>query len=382
MSRAWSHLIAACGLLLASGAAAQVAAPMDDAAAVEKALAKLGTLRATEMSGPATAVHFIDVGQGDAILIQSPAGKTVLIDTGPPAARDELLAYLGAYEIDTLDLLVNTHPHSDHIGNAQAVIERLTVKRVLDSGFVHPTVTYERMLDAIEQKGVALRVVRKGQRIVLEEGVTLTVLGPEDPFVDKSRSDANANSVVLRLDVGEVRFMLTGDAEEETEERLVKQGAALKSTVLKVAHHGSKYATHKAFFDAVSPRLAVISCAAQNSYGHPAPETMERLHGAGIPVLATPPLGNIVLKTDGKKLHVTYGRTLPTPQTDDSGKLDLNTATAAQLEALPEIGSTLAARIIADRTANGRFARVDDLARVSGIGAATVDTLRPLVTAR
>lgn len=364
-------------------AAAQVGAPMDDAAAVERALASLGDLRVAAIDGPALEVHFIDVGQGDAILIRAPQGKTVLIDTGPPEAKDELLAYLRAHRVSRLDLLVNTHPHSDHIGNATAVIEALPVGRVLDSGFVHPTTTYERMLDAIEKRGVPLRVVRKGQRIVVEDGVTLTALGPEDPLVERSRSDANANSVVLRLDHGDVRFMLTGDAEEETEERLVKQGEALGATVLKVAHHGSKYATHQAFFDAVAPRLAVVSCAGKNSYGHPAPETMARLRAKGVPILATPPLGNIVIKSDGKKLAIGYGRTLPAVSAaDEAGKLDLNAATQVELEALPGIGATLAGRIIEWRAANGRFGAVEDLAKVSGIGAATVERLRPRVTAR
>ncbi|MEZ4435531.1 MAG: helix-hairpin-helix domain-containing protein [bacterium] len=367
-------------------AAAQSGAPMDDAAAVERALAaSLADLRVAAIEGPALEVHFIDVGQGDSILIRAPQGKTVLIDTGPPDAKDELLAYLKAHGVARLDLLVNTHPHSDHIGNATAVIEALPVGRVLDSGFVHPTTTYERMLDAIEKRAIPLRVVRKGQRIVVEDGVTLTALGPEEPLVEKSRSDANANSVVLRLDHGSVRFMLTGDAEEETEERLVKQGAdALRSTVLKVAHHGSKYATHDAFFEAVAPRLAVVSCAAQNSYGHPAAETMDRLHAKKVPILATPPLGNIVIRTDGKKLQIGYGRTLPAPVAtgDDAGKLDLNTATPAELETLPGIGETLAKRIVDWRAANGRFASVEDLTKVSGIGAATLEKLRPLVTAR
>lgn len=375
-------LLAACSFSGRVGAAEPASTGGVAAADVQSTLkAALGDRLATTLSGPALSVHFLDIGQGDAILLTSPAGKTVLIDTGPPGAGATLWGYLDGLAIDRLDLLINTHPHSDHIGNTTELLERVPVSRVFDSGFVHPTATYEKLLAAIEQKKIPLRLVRSGQTVNLDEGITLKVIGPADPLIDKSRSDANANSVVVRVDYGEVSFMLTGDAEEETEARLLAAGAAgLKATVLKVAHHGSKYATHQPFLDAVSPALAVISCSADNTYGHPAPETLERLKAKGVPALVTSTLGHITVATDGRKLMVTHDRNLP--QRAGDPRLDLNSASRIHLEALPGIGPTLAERIISDRAANGPYRTVDDLTRVSGIGEATVETLRPLVTAR
>lgn len=341
----------------------------------------LGDRFATSLSGAVLEAHFIDIGQGDAILLRSPGGKTVLIDTGPPGADPTVRGYLDGLGVERIDLLVNSHPHSDHIGNTAALIERMPVGRVLDPGFAHPTATYEQLVETIARKAVPLRLVRTGQRITLDAGITMTVLGPAEPLIEGSRSDANANSVVLRVDYGEVRILLTGDAEEETEERLLAGGAdSLAATVLKVAHHGSKYATHKPFLDAVRPKLAVISCSADNTYGHPAPETLDRLRAKGVPALITSKLGHIVVSTDGRKIAVSHDRALPARMGDP--RLDLNTARQADLEALPGIGPTLAARIVADRTANGPYPNVDALTRVSGIGEATVEKLRPMVTAR
>lgn len=362
--------------------AAQASAQPASTAGVPLDLSPLGERRADQIDGPALEVHFIDVGQGDGVLIRSVEGKHVLIDTGPPEAKRTLLGYLAGLGIDTIDLLVNTHPHADHIGNTSALIEQLEVKRVLDSGYPHPTATVEKMLATIERESVPLRIVRRGQRIKLGDA-TLVALGPEDPLIEKSRSQANANSIVLRLDFGDVRFLLTGDAEHETEERLLKQRASsLRSTVLKVAHHGSAHASAKAFLDVVQPDLAIISCAKDNKYGHPDPGAVERLRAVGAAVLSTADLGHIVVRTDGQKIAVSHGHALPASAAGQGDRLDLNAATRAELEALPGIGAVLAARIVEWRTRNGRFERIEDLDRVEGIGESRIDDLRPLVTVK
>ncbi len=376
-------LVVATGCKLSGPAgASESATPAASTATLEAELSDaLGARLTKTLEGPALEAHFMNIGQGDAILLRSPAGKTVLIDTGPPGADDVLRGYLDGLGVDRIDLMVNTHPHSDHIGNTRELLSWMPVGRIFDSGFAHPTATYEKLLEAIEARRVPLRIVRGGQVVNLDEGIRLEVLGPADPLIDKSRSDANANSVIIRVDYGEVSFLLTGDAEEETEDRLLAgDPAKLRATVLKVAHHGSKHATHQRFLDAVSPALAVISCSADNTYGHPAPETMQRLKKKGVPALVTSKLGHVIVATDGRQLTVNHDHALPR-RTGDA-RLDLNSATRSHLEALPGIGEALADRIVRDRAANGPFRTVDALTRVNGIGEATVEQIRPMVTVR
>ncbi|MEZ4472517.1 MAG: helix-hairpin-helix domain-containing protein [bacterium] len=347
-------------------------------------------------------ITMIDIGQGDSIFIEAPGGKRVLIDTGPSSGKDALLGWLDAHQISRIDLLIDSHAHADHIANSWRVVQSRDIGMVLDSGMAHTARDYVKLLDAVERKGIPFKVARRGRVIDLGGGARLTVLAPEDPLVKGSRSDLNANSVVVRLDFGEISALFTGDAEHETENRLLAHTPnELGATILKVAHHGSRHATQDAFLKAVSPRLALISCAERNRYRHPAPETLERLAKAGIPVFETRRHGNITISTDGKGLRVETSQGGPptvavvaAPPADPGEVeapeeealpvvlLNVNTATAEELIALPGIGKVTAGRIIDYRTKNGPFQSVEDLRKVSGIGAKTMDRLRPLVTVR
>ena len=364
----------------------------------------LGTPR-----GPSLVVHFIDVGQGDGALIQTPRGKNILVDTGPPYSAARLLRYLSDLEVHHIDLLINSHAHADHIGGAVAVVREVTVGQVLDAGRISESPDFEKLLAELDASKVPVKVARRGRNIRLDDDVEIQILAPEDPPIKGSRSDTNANSVVFRLVYKGVSFLFTGDAEEETESRLLRgEYSRLRSTVLKVAHHGSAYASESEFLSAVTPKVAVVSYGKNNVYGHPAPPTMERLRREGTHVLGTGEHGNIIAVTDGAVLQLwtvpryggpyggaqlwypgrparpdtSPGRGPPgSPDAQAAPKIvDLNHATLEELTKLPGIGKKMGEKILEHRRTHGRFQKVEDLLRVKGVGAKRIEKLRPLVT--
>ncbi len=365
----------------------------------------LGTPR-----GPVLVVHFIDVGQGDGMLIQTPGGKNILVDSGPPFGAPRLVRYLSDLEVHRIDLMVNSHAHADHIGGVMAVLREFKVAQVLDSGRPSSSPDFEKMLAEMEAQKIPMKIARRGRDIQLDDGVLLQVLAPEDPFIQGSRSDTNANSLVFRLVYKGVSFLFVGDAEEETEHRLLRsEFSRLKSTVLKVAHHGSAYASSSEFLSAVRPKLAFVSYGKNNVYGHPAPPTMDRLRREGVHTLGTGEHGNMIVVTDGAVMQVWTvpryggpygGGTLWYPGRPERPAMalarggegaeaianappplvDLNHATLDELTKLPGVGQKMAEKMLAHRRMNGRFQSVDELLKVKGVGAKRIEKLRPLVT--
>jgi competence protein ComEC len=254
-------------------------------------------------------IYALDVGQGDSALIITPEGKSVLIDAGLPQAGDEVVAALRKRDVQSLDLAVATHPHADHIGGMRPVIENFGVKNFLDSGQIYASKEYERMLRAIKEKGIKFIEAKKGMKFDLDSGIRFEVLNPpgKDERITKVRpggSVENANSVVMRLTYGNFAMLFTGDAEIETEDSIMKSGALLRAQVLKVGHHGSRYATGAKFLEAVAPEAAVISSGAGNRYGHPAEQTLDRLRKAGVKIYRTDLNGEIAIITDGNKFEI------------------------------------------------------------------------------
>jgi competence protein ComEC len=254
-------------------------------------------------------IYALDVGQGDSELIITPEGKSVLIDAGTPQAADEVVAALRKRDVRSLDLAVATHPHADHIGGMTSVIENFGVKNFLDSGQEYSSKEYLRMLDALDKKGIKVIDAKKGMKFDLDSGVSLEVLNPpsNDQWIRNVRrggSVENANSVVLRLSYGNFFMLFTGDAETETEDLMMKSGVPLRAQVLKVGHHGSRYATSDRFLEAVAPEDAVISVGAGNRYGHPAQQTLDRLRKAGVKVYRTDLNGEIAIVTDGNTFEI------------------------------------------------------------------------------
>jgi len=255
-------------------------------------------------SGEELKVVVLDVGQGDSVLIVAPGGKTALVDAGEPGDGKVILEALKRHGVGQVDLFVATHAHADHIGAADEVIDKIPVGRVLYSGVPNSTKNYEDFLKAVQKKGLDLIRAEPGQTFEMGGGAVLRVLGPTEPLFKKEDlrsggNEPNANSVVARLDYGEFSMLLTGDAEAQTEDRLMRQGANLAADVLKVGHHGSKYATSEEFLKAAEFKTAVISAGAANRYGHPSQEVLDRLRRANVKVYRTDFQGEILITTRG-----------------------------------------------------------------------------------
>ena len=258
----------------------------------------------TESTNPLV-VHFIDVGQGDSILVVSPNGLTALIDGG--SANTGVVAYLRVQGVERIDLMIATHPHEDHIGGLIQVLEAMPVARVVTNGQVHTTATYEHFLDAILSSEAEYSEVQRGDSVALGE-MEFSVLSPGGSLGD----DLNENSVVLRLVYGQTTFLFMGDAGMDAEGRMLAAGVPLKADILKVGHHGSCSATSLSFLQAVQPEVGIYSAGINNQYGHPCAETINALNQRGVLVLGTDVNGSIIVTAteDGYRITDTAGEDL------------------------------------------------------------------------
>ena len=246
-------------------------------------------------------VHFIDVGQGDCTLIKTPDGN-MLIDAGENGYETTVLDYLDAQGVDSLKYFVATHPHSDHIGGAAEVLEAVSVENVimpkLSKDNTPATATYEKMLTAIKNSSAKAISAKPGSEYSFG-GAEFTVLAPFE-------QDENLNnmSVVLKLTYKGYSFMLSGDAEKEVENRILKAGYDISADVYKGAHHGSSTSNSKKFVKAINPTYAVLSYEEGNSYGHPHRETVELFNEEGIVYYSTADYGTIVFTVDNSILDI------------------------------------------------------------------------------
>jgi beta-lactamase superfamily II metal-dependent hydrolase len=283
-------------------------------------------------------VHVLDVGpiEGDSILIISPTGTSVLIDAGDAGKGKVILDALKKYKIEKLDYFIATHPHPDHIGGADEVINAIKVGTVIDNGVdlstpkpsptplkkgAKPAPTppptkknkvqsinsfFDEYKDAVDKSGAQHEKAEPGKKYDLGGGAIVTVLAPSEPFFTKDHmksggNETNANSIVLRLDYGDFSMLLMGDAEDQTEARLLGKDLNLKATVIKIGHHGSKYASSENFLKRVQPEAAIISDGGWNRYGHPAQSVLDRLKAINAKLYRTDLQGEITLTTHGKQ---------------------------------------------------------------------------------
>jgi len=250
-----------------------------------------------QANAPLLAVHFLDVGQGDAIFIESPSGKQMLIDGGPTNQVLRELASEMSFFDRSIDVVLATHPDSDHIGGLIDVLARYQVATIIATDNIGDTtiaVTYQQSSNNEQAQTI---VARRGQVIDLGAGVMVEVLYPEGSV---ERFETNRSSIVVRVVYGNTSFLLTGDAPKAIEEYLVlTHGEGLKSDVLKVGHHGSRTSTSELFLTAVGPIYAVVSAGADNRYGHPHSDVTEALFNARVETFNTAEVGTVTFLSDG-----------------------------------------------------------------------------------
>lgn len=241
-------------------------------------------------------ISYIDVGQGDSILIQQ-GDKSMLIDAGTNEAQDTVVDYVKKQGISKIDYLVLTHPHEDHIGGADKVIKTFSIGKVYMPKKTATTQTFKSVVAAMNSKSLKATEPQLGDTFKLGEA-SCTILGPVNP----QENDINSYSIVLKVTFGDTKFLFTGDAQTSNEETMIKKGYDLSADVLKVGHHGSRTSTCKDFLNKVNPKYAVISVGKGNDYGHPHKEAMNRLKAAGVKVYRTDESGTIVCTSDGSNI--------------------------------------------------------------------------------
>ena len=251
---------------------------------------------AEERSGILT-VAFLDVGQGDAIFIEAPGGKQVLIDGGPNKKVLRELAKQMPFYDRSLDLLIATHPDKDHIGGFPAVLNSYEVAVFLESEVLCKNSICEKLDKQIQDKGIEKKIARRGMVIDLDDGIYLEVLFPDR---DATNLETNLASIVLKLVYGEDSFLLMGDSPKAIEEYLIFLDAEnLAVDVLKLGHHGSRTSSSEFFLGATSPEVVIISAGKNNRYGHPHPEVLDILKKFEVKILRTDEDGTIIIKSDG-----------------------------------------------------------------------------------
>lgn len=251
-------------------------------------------------------VHFIDVDQGDSTFIELPNGEAMLIDAGETDQADKVVTYIYTQGYDTIDYVVATHAHSDHIGGLPVVLDSFNIGNFYMTSAVATTSIYENMLNAVDESGAAVHDVMAGDVIYNEANLLIEVVAPKEIDYDEQ----NNNSVVIKLTYGDDKFLFTGDAEKSEEDGIWTN---IKCDVLKVGHHGSDSSSSSNFLKKIEPSYAVISCGLHNSYGHPTDDVLKRLDDRNIDVYRTDLQGTIVFTSDGSNISVNVNPSEYTP---------------------------------------------------------------------
>ncbi len=255
-------------------------------------------------------IYFLDVGQGDAAFIETPQRHQILIDAGPDSIILQKLQEIMPLKDMSLDLVILTHPEKDHLTGLLDVLQRYKIDYILQTGVVRQTPEYAewvKLLEQAQQNGAEI-IIAESQQEIKAGDVVIDTLHPFENLSGKEmKNTSNDSCIVSRLVFYKNSFLFTGDITSKVEEELIKQNSHLVSTVLKVAHHGSKYSTSEEFLENVEPKIAVISVAKDNYYGHPALEVLQRLEKFGIEIKRTDQDGDIKIVSDGNNFKIING---------------------------------------------------------------------------
>lgn len=305
----WVSLLLSLTLLLAGCGAAKTA---DNTAVSASSSAQASAKAAVQTSVPqgTISIKMLDVGQGDAILIQTQE-QTVLIDTSDVDERDKLRAQLAKAGVKKIDKVILTHPHADHIGGMEVLLDgSYEIGSIYDNGMPSTSKLYLSYMKKAKARGIPHHALKAGDVLDFGGGAQFKVLSPEESLVRKGQQkgykhDPNNESVVGRLTFGQFAMLFTGDAEKEAEASIAaRYGSELKSQVLKAPHHGSKTSSSAAYLRLVQPETCVISCGAGNDYGHPHKETLKKYAAIHAKTYETDKNGTITVTSDGKSYEV------------------------------------------------------------------------------
>lgn len=287
-STASSELISSAAILSNSVTSSSIS-PNNIAAAVDAV--------AAPANGAKLKVHYLDVGQGDSEFLELPNGQTMLIDAGNPENGPQIVSYIKNLRHTKIDYLIATHPHADHIGGMETVVNGLDIGKIYMPKVSSNTKAFEGLLKAIKNKGLQVNTAKAGLNLLKAGNLNIDMIAP----VGTSYDDLNQYSAVIKVTYGDNKFLLMGDAGNVSEGQIT---ADVSVDVLKVGHHGSNTATSKTFLNKVHPKYAVIEVGKGNSYGHPTAATLQKLQGAGAAIYRTDNDGTIIFTSDAKTITV------------------------------------------------------------------------------
>lgn len=315
-------------------------------------------------------VHYIDVGQADATLLEfSDEGEafTLLIDTGDWNQAD-VVDYLELQNVNEIDMIAITHPHADHIGQLDKIIDKFNVTEVWMNGETANSQVFAKSLEAIEVNEVDYYEPEVGE--IFDIGpLQIEVLHPKS-----LSANTNNNSLVMHMQYGEVSFLFTGDAEQQAENEILASGVDISAKILHLGHHGSKTSSTPDFLQAVQPEIAIYSAGEGNSYEHPDAEVVNLMNANNILLYGTDTHGTIIVETDGKGYHVMTNDqgTLPRDAIVDEACVNINTASEEEVQQITHIGAALATELINLRP----YDSIDELIEINGIGAARLQDIK------
>jgi len=275
-------------------------------ASATTATVSVKTVQVEQSTNANLTMSVIDVGQGDAILLTFPHNESLLIDGGTEAEGSTVVAYLNSVGTTRLNGVVATHPDSDHIGGLITVLNSVAVDHVYDVGLPKSSATYATFLQLIAQKNITYTKSRAGDDIAIDPDTAVFVFNPPQQIPATGAPD-NGDSIVIKVSYNRVSYLLTGDAESSAEAQMISAYNS-SANVLKVGHHGSRYASSASFLAAVKPQIAVISVGVNNTYGHPSPQTLVRLAMVNSTIYRTDTQGTIIVTTNGQTVDVKTAR--------------------------------------------------------------------------